>query len=353
MKNTIILILASYLLLSSALLSQNCTITLAFSSVSVCPGFHSTVTAVGATSYTWTNGSGSVTGSTFTADMGCYTVSATSGTCNTTKIFCIGSAPYLNVTAAASNSVTCIASNFPKFSKLVTLSASGAGSYLWEPYDPAFVTYSLGASTSVRPPASTCYTVTGYTSTCSGTAAVCVTVIPQFAINVVPAQSTICAGSSQNLGIVSYGGPPPSVTYIWSEPGSGQTLNNTSTPSVIASPTVATTYTLEVKDANGCIALPFEAKVDVKNCPVSISERGALAVSIYPNPFGEFILLSSEENILDVKITDLRGIELDVSQMLEGGRRLILNTSGLPAGIYFLRVKSENGNSRIVKVIRN
>ncbi|MGZ3919839.1 MAG: hypothetical protein ACXVC7_06080, partial [Bacteroidia bacterium] len=156
----------------------------------VCVGFSSTLTASGATSYTWT-------GSTFTAAVnqtsvavgpGTYTLQGSNGSaCASQTVITIGQAPPLNITVTQSSFTTCITNNFPKYSKAVQLTASGAnnGTYNWFPCNQ-YVSICIGPVVQVRPPTSTSYTITGNTAVCSGSTVVSVTVVPQYTITVTP-----------------------------------------------------------------------------------------------------------------------------------------------------------------------
>jgi hypothetical protein len=150
-------------------------------SISLCPGFTSTLSATGAQHYTWTSTSGATLyGSTVTLGICQYTVYGadnSKGYCAQMFMSSIIVAPPLNVTATKDKNVTCLNPDNPKYSLPVTLTATGASQYEWKPYVPGYMTYSLGASTIVSPTISTCYTVTGSTSICSGSAVICLSVV--------------------------------------------------------------------------------------------------------------------------------------------------------------------------------
>ncbi len=196
----------------------------------VCTGFNSTVTASGANSYTWT-------GSTFTTSIiqpsisvgpGTYTVFGGSGAgCNSFSVITINLAPPLNIQVTQSSFTTCMASNYPQFSKPIILNATGGSIYNWSPCNYTYMTICIGPTVTVRPPTSTCYTVTGSTAVCSGSAVVCVTVVPQFTMAVTPIQPIICLGDSivlktTNISTLAVlpipAATPTSNGYVWTEP---------------------------------------------------------------------------------------------------------------------------------------
>ena len=252
--------------------------TISPTSPGVCVGFTSTLTAFGANSYTWT-------GSTFTVPIaqqsisvpfGTYTVvGSNGGGCTTAISIQIQSLTPLVLNITQSSFTTCIESNTPKFSKPVHLTASGAGTYVWFPYNPAYMTFSLGPQTDVRPPATTIYTVVGSNAICAGSQTVLVTVIPQFSMNVVPPLPAMCLGDSLKLSIVNIGtlavGPVSALTYSWTEALNAPPISVSSyfTPTVMVYPQNTTTYSVEVRDSRQCISLPRLVTVTVLPRPLT------------------------------------------------------------------------------------
>jgi gliding motility-associated-like protein len=245
----------------------------------VCVGFTSTLTAFGANSYTWTGNTftGSVIQQSISAGPGSYTVlMSNGGGCTALAVTSVSLAPPLQIHATAAGvGTTCIANNTPKFSKPVQLNATGAGSYVWFPYNPIYMTYSLGPQTTVRPPASTCYTVIGTTAVCSGTAQVCVNVIKQFTMNVVPPLPAICLGDSLKLNITNIDnsavGAPSAFTYSWTEAANAPPISMSDylVPSPVVYPQNTTTYTVEVVDTRSCISVPRLVTVTVLPRPIT------------------------------------------------------------------------------------
>ncbi len=126
----------------------------------------------------------------------------------------------------------------------VTLTASGATGYTWSP--AASLNTTTGASVIATPTVTTTYTVIGnIVGACDDTAKLVVTVnpTPTVTVNAAPS-STICSGGSTTL---TAGG---ATTYTWSP---ATALNKTTGTSVVASPTVTTTYTVTGTSAGGCI----------------------------------------------------------------------------------------------------
>lgn len=263
----------------------------------VCAGYTSTLTAMGAASYTWM-------GSTLSSPIYQQTISVSPGTTvNPIATYTVVGAPLgancisdpfvvqvslapdlvINIQASPNgvpNPTTCITTNASPnntvaLSKPIDLTASGATTYNWIPYNPAYMTYPTGPGTTVRPPTSTCYTVIGSTESCSGKKTICITVIPQFTMNVVPFSPVMCLGDSVTMSVANVGtlaaGNPQDWRYDWYEAANAPppSLNYYGTPTVTAYPQNTTTYTVEVHDARACASLPRLVTVTVLPLPIT------------------------------------------------------------------------------------
>lgn len=203
-------------------------------SATVCAGTPATLTASGATSYSWSDGSSA---SSLTAAPGTttpYIVTGTSAGCSSSATGTITVDPIPTVTV--NSPVICIGLS-------ATLMASGATSYLWS-------TTSTANPLFVTPVSTTSYTVTGTTAGCSASAVSTVTVtqLPVITVN----STTICSGQSSTL--TAGGG----ATYAWSTGASGNTIT--------ISPTATTSYTVS-DNTPGCSG-SATATVTVNPTPV-------------------------------------------------------------------------------------
>ncbi len=213
---------------------------------SVCPGTPATLTATGATTYTWVGG-GTSSGSKLTDSPIAttnYTVTGTIGICTATAIgkITVGSAPSILTTDAT----ICSGSTG------ATLTANGGTSYSW-----STIPVQTTSSINVNPTVTTTYTVTGtgLTVGCNGVAYATVNVnaTPVPIISAVP--SSICFGQSSILTVSAVG----AASYAWSSGGLGN--------SITVSPATTTPYTVTVTSTAGCSATASKT-VSVNPIPV-------------------------------------------------------------------------------------
>lgn len=200
-------------------------------SASICQGTNTSLTANGASSYTWSPATGlsSTTGATVTSTPSntiTYTVTGTTGTCthDTTVTVTVVNDPIVNVTP--SNPSICNGAN-------TSLTASGATTYVWSP--ATGLSSTIGANVTSTPANTITYTVTGTTATCSHDTTVTVTVVNPPVVSVTPSSATVCTGGTTSLTASG------AASYSWS-PASG--LNVTTGANVIATPAGTTTYTI-------------------------------------------------------------------------------------------------------------
>jgi|GEM_PF-1847832 len=206
----------------------------------ICPGQTTTLSATGATSYTWSPGAATTsTISVSPSSTQIYTVTGTTGSCTGTNTISVIVSPTPSITASASSYSVCGA-------QTLTLSASGAASYTWTPFFA--VTTPFLSTVAVTPSTSVVYTVTGTNPGCptAGTATISIAVKNPFLA--LSPSTTICSvPGTATLIASSYGG---TTTYTWSPAG---TLNTTSGALVVATPTTAVTIYTVTGNTAGCI----------------------------------------------------------------------------------------------------
>ena len=207
------------------------TLTVTPASAAICAGSNTTFTASGASTYNWSPNTGlsSTTGASVTANPTVnitYTITGTNASaCVNTKTatLTVNALPTLSVTPTSS--AICAGSN-------TTFTASGANTYTWSP--ATGLSASTGANITATPSLSTTYTLTGTNSSnCINTKTYSVTVnpVPSLTVNT----ATIYSALSATLTASG------ATTYTWS-PAYG--LSATTGSTVVASPSVTTTYTI-------------------------------------------------------------------------------------------------------------
>jgi gliding motility-associated-like protein len=206
------------------------TLTLSASSNTICSGNNATLTATGATSYTWNPGTLTTASVVVTPTVTTtYTVDGTNGTCSTTQTITLAVSPNLTVTASATSTTICSGNT-------TTLTGSGATSYTW---NPGTLT---GTNVAVTPTVTTTYTVDGDNgSGCIGSNTITINVNSAPLLSIAATSTVLCSAGSVTL--TASGG----TTYTWSPV-------TATTASVVDSPTTTTTYTVSSDNGTGCIA---------------------------------------------------------------------------------------------------
>jgi gliding motility-associated-like protein len=179
----------------------------------------STLSASGATSYTWNPGniiSPSIVVSPTTTTI--YTVSAVSGTCSGSQTIQVTVQSSPTIAVSSNTAVVCSGGT-------VQLTASGASSYTW---NPGGLT---GGTVVVTPTSTTTYTVIGSNGVCNNTNTITINVIPGPTITAFANPTAICSGNSANLFASG------ASTYTWFPGGMTGAF-------VTVNPTVTTTYTV-------------------------------------------------------------------------------------------------------------
>jgi gliding motility-associated-like protein len=178
---------------ATATVTVAASLTVTVNSPTICAGAQATLTAGGANTYVWSDGSTDNPLIVSPASTTTYTVTGTSGGCSgtATSTVTVNPQPSLSV-----NSPTICSGGS------ATLTATGATSYLWD-------TGSTSNPLNVSPGTSTTYTVTGTTGNCSATATSTVTV--SSSLNVTVNSPTVCSG--QNATLTAAG----ATTYVWSD----------------------------------------------------------------------------------------------------------------------------------------
>jgi hypothetical protein len=359
---------------------------------SLCTGNSLTLTANGANSYSWSNGSvnQSIVVSP-TANI-TYSVNGNSLGCTGTASTSISVYVTPTVSIAGGSSVICAGST-------ITLTASGANSYSW----------SNGGNTAVitvSPLGNTAYSVVGTTTAgCTNLASQVVTVASNPAVSAFAGPSAICAGQESTLmafGATSYSWSTgattssnvvaPNVTTTFSvigtvTPGCSSTAtvqvtvnpsptvaasgggtmcagmpstlnatgatsyswsNGATTSSIVVTPTATAVYTVTGTSA-GCSNSSTVGVTVVICTGLASGSSSNPEIRIFPNPnTGEFFIQSTSF-ISRIDIYDVMGHLLLTKEINSNNRSV--NISEFVKGIYFVKATGENG-SMLVKMMK-
>lgn len=204
----------------------------------ICAGSPATLTASGATTYTWNTGATGANLVVSPAATSVYTVNGNTGTCAgaQTATVTVNSTPTVSV-----NSSTICTGN------AATLTASGAATYSWN-------TGATTAGISVSPASTTVYTVTGANGTCTNakTTTVVVNTTPTVAVN----SASICSGNTATLTASG------AATYSWNTGATAAVIN--------VNPSSTTMYTV-TGTSNGC--------TNIKTSTVTVSPNPTVTVN--------------------------------------------------------------------------
>jgi gliding motility-associated-like protein len=203
------------------------TVTASASPTIMCAGNTATLSAGGATSYTWMPGA--ISGSSITVTPSVtttYSVTGTASGCTNTKTVTIRvNTPTITVTKAPA--LTCAGSS-------ATLTATGASTYTWSPGGMS------SNSIVITPTATSIYTVVATnTMGCVGTRTTNVVMTPNPTVTIGASSSSICTGGSSTL--TAGGG----TSYTWS-PGA------TTLTTLVVNPATTTTYSLTGRNSSNC-----------------------------------------------------------------------------------------------------
>lgn len=352
----------------------------------ICNGDQVSLTASGATTYTWSTGSGTNSASSIVESPSSTTIYTLSGAdfngCNAMAMITVSVNPLPVVNVASSASAICIGNT-------VTLSASGASTYAWDSGANTAVTtespvlttvytvtgtaqngcsktntlqvlvnsFTPGVTSStaicngtgitlsatggtayvwntgspfssigpLTPSLTTSYTVNGTGSNgCSGQAFVTVTVNPLPVVTATANRTTMCKNEVVNLSAQG------ATSYSWN---TGATTAATSYSATIAIPKI---LVVTGTDDNGCSA-NFSITIQVKTC-TGIEELATGGLMIYPNPASNHITVQLDNYSAgtSIEIYNMIGSRI-LAQDLEGEKSTV-NISELSNGVYYLKV---------------
>ncbi len=192
---------------------------------------------------------------------------------------------------------------------------------------------------TVCPTVTTCYTLSiSDANGCNGTAMICVTVNALPSVTYVQSPTFSCI--NWNPITLSAGSPSGG---IYSGPGvSGAQFD----PAAATAGTWDIVYTYT--DSNGCTDSAAQ-QVTVDLCTNVAEQPDENVIDVFPNPSGGYIIVSGVDDDAEVEFVDVSG-KLLFTQATQAGK-VVLDLTSIPNGIYFIRVRTQQGITT-KKVIR-
>jgi hypothetical protein len=285
---------------------------------SLCAGASATLNGSGALTYTWDNNVAN--GVAFTpATTQTYSVTGTDANgCQNTAQVSITVNPLPTVNAGSTQNV-CPGTQ-------VTLTASGASTYVWD--------NNISNGQAFTPNASGIYTVIGTDlNGCIDTAQVLVNIFTAPSVDL--GNDTIVCDYNFPYQITATG--TPGATYSWDNGSTGNPI----------SVSVAGTYTVTITDNNGCTSSDV---IVIESDPCAgIIEQG-MSIVLYPNPFNENVQISSTESIdAQLEVYGSDGRIVYTSRM--NGQHATLSLTSLARGNYMVKIV-HNGTTHVTKLVK-
>jgi len=294
----------------------------------LCAGSTVTLSASGASSYTWLPGASNSTVLTASPPVtGSYTLSGSNGTCTSWVVNTVSVSPDFTVTAAASAASICAGGP-------VTLTGSGASGFTLSPggiiTNPAVV----------FPAASAIYTLSGESGGCIKTTTVGVSVSPHFNINVVASDSTFCMGDTLLL-------------YAWGANGYTFNPGNYAGSQYTVNPTATTVYTIMALTTGNMCLEDTTLTLSLRQCDdVGFKEEtGNSGIRMYPNPAQAQLTIETGPAPGQIEIYNALG-QLILSQHTTG-EPMLISTGSWTRGVYLVRLSSGSGPVYLAKLVLN
>lgn len=306
-------------------------VSVAATSTAICSGSTATLTASGATSYTWTSAMTGTILPSIVVSPGVsttYSLTGTSagcpGTSTQTINITVNSNPTLTV--ASSASLVCSGST-------VNLNASGANTYSW----------STGATSNpviVSPTIATTYSVTGTDlNNCKTTETININVNALPGLTLTSSSNTTCVSGAS----ISLSGSPSGGTY------SGVSVSGASfiPPAAAGVYTVTYAYTDAItgcsNSVNKLIQVFVCTGIDVA------SASSATGIIIYPNPSSGAVTVKAKAG-LQIQVYNVIGELILIRDIKNDTTEL--NLSDHPDGIYFIRILENRNQIFRTKIIK-
>jgi|GEM_PF-4704777 len=267
----------------------------------------------------WSNAATSYTLANLTAGLYQYTIS--SGTCALTQSINIAQPAPINLLVTSSHTVLCEG-------ETATITASGAGSYSWNPS-------ASGPTITVSPATTTTYVVTGTLNGCTNTISF-VQPASTFSLNV-STTTLLCTGETATLYATG------AQNYTWT----GVNV----TPGVTVSPVVTTIYTVTGQNADGCLKTAT-LNLEVSECTgLKRNENPDLSFTVFPNPTQDIFFLDKYFSGKEITVEIYTTLGQKVYKTNISQERVSFSLGAYPKGIYIVKLSSGRitGYQKIIK----
>jgi hypothetical protein len=294
-------------------------------SSTICAGLPAVITASGAVTYTWSNGSNNASISITPSVTTSYTVMGTVPGCGVTpsNVAVVNVNPLPSLTVTGNNTV-CAGSS-------LTQTVSGAQTYSWS-------TGALTSTVSVTPSITISYSVSGTnTNNCTASIVKTITVVALPTISVASTASVLCTGDQATLTASG------ASAYTWAT-GAGATS--------VVSPTATTVYSVVGTNTAGCSStMNFTQTVSACTGIASNIPYRNNDVSIYPNPFMGIVNLDFADVSVSyiVSVYNMTG-QIILRESIKGNG--MINLEKLSKGIYLLKIESGEGRASVKRIVK-
>jgi len=182
----------------------------------------------------------------------------------------------------------------------------------------------------------------------------------QFTIEYDTSLMTYTGTSNWYPGItsVSIGEPTPGhLTFVWAADAAGINISDDTFFNIDFTWTDSSSTSLiiwsdnptarEFGDWDGNIFEPSYTNGSVTGAPVGVANNERQYIKVYPNPASEYVELKSDYTIQNIEVMSYLGQVVYSTQDVET-KTVRINVSGFQSGIYFVKVKTNQG-SKVVK----
>ena len=176
--------------------------------------------------------------------------------------------------------------------------------------------------------------------------------VPVTGVTVTPKTVDLTVGKTKQLTISVQPATATNQRYTCqSDNESVATVSNTGLITAVSAGTATITVTTEDGNKTETCAVTVSQSTSPDN-PNAVEEALFANISVAPNPFSSQLRISHKEAInVRYALLDARGITLYQGSL--EGTETTLNTENLKAGIYLLRLSTDNGATKTITVVKN